>query len=102
VHPRSQAKHDQFCKIVHPHREPLPSLESFSSPDTAARPSRTPRWKLANRSLVDAADLVGTGAAGSGDAVPGTRFALGTRLGSPADVVPPVAGALAAAAASQP
>ncbi len=39
---------------------------------------------------------------GSDEAVPGTRLAFGTRLGSPAVVVPADEGAAAAAAASQP
>ena len=88
--------------IVHPHREPASSSEPSRSPAAAARPCRTPRWKLAKRSLVADADRAGTGASLAGAAVPGTRLACGTRFGSPAIVVPPVAGELAAAAASQP
>ena len=68
----------------------------------AARPSLTPRWKLANRSRVAEADRAGAGADGSAAAVPGTRLALGTRLGSPAVVTPLDDGSAAAAAACQP
>src|SRR5690349_13161186 len=74
-----------------------------SSPWCAARASRTPRWKLARRSLVCAADLAG--AEGAGDVPPtppGTRFAWGTRFGSPTEVVPLETGACATSAASQP
>src|SRR5208282_6047213 len=63
------------------------------SPPTTARPCLTPRWKLAKRSRVAAADLAdGVGADASAveaAAVPGTRLARGTRFGSPACVMPP-------------
>src|SRR5262249_38529832 len=71
----------------------------------AARPSRIPRWKLASRSLACVAYLAGDGAADaavSTPTVPGTRFALGTRLGSPDSVTPPDVGTCAASAARQP
>src|SRR5215471_2348185 len=60
-----------------------------------------PCWKLAMRSLVCAADRVGAGAAAE-PALPGTRFAIGTRLGRPARVVPEDTGALATPAACHP
>src|SRR6266704_5767671 len=87
-----------------PHVPPSSSRSWDSSvPRRAARPSLTPRWKLAKRSLVAAAERAGAGAAaGSSPAVPGTRFALGTRFGRPADVTPPDEGALTASAARQP
>jgi len=64
-----------------------------------------PRWKLARRSCACAADRAGTGGGGAADAlltVPGTRFACGTRTGSPAAVVPPDTGDCATSAARQP
>src|ERR1022692_3478481 len=74
-----------------------------SSPRRTARPSLVPRWKFAKRSLVAAAERAGTGtAAGSDPAVPGTRFAFGTRFGSPAGVRPLDDGALATSAARRP
>src|SRR5262249_14272504 len=63
--------------------------------------SRMPRWKLARRSLVCAADRAGAGVAPP-LTPPGTRFALGTRLGRPTAVVPPETGAGATSPASQP
>ena len=53
------------------------------------------------RSLVCAADRDGAGA-GEGPALPGTRFAIGTRLGRPARVVPEDTGARATPAARHP
>src|SRR5450755_2780051 len=74
-----------------------------SSPRRAARPSLIPRWKFAKRSLVAAAERAGAGAAtGSDPAVPGTRFAFGTRFGRPAGVMPLEDGVLATSAARQP
>src|SRR6185437_6628657 len=66
-----------------------------------------PRWKLASRSLACVADLAGAGAdidvaAASAPTAPGTRFARGTRLGSPDSVTPPDVGTCAASAARQP
>src|SRR5215470_16496547 len=64
-----------------------------------------PRWKLASRSLACAADLADAGAADaavSAPTAPGTRFARGTRLGSPDSVTPPDVGTCAASAARQP
>src|SRR5690349_142698 len=58
-------------------------------------------WKLAMRSLVCAADRGGAGAA-EAPALPGTRFAIGTRLGRPARVVPEDTGACATPAACHP
>src|SRR5258708_37385231 len=83
---------------------PSPGTSSAPSPFSAllaARASRTPRCRLANLSLVAAADRTGAGVADS-VAVPGIRFALGTRLGKPATVVPPEVGATAASATFQP
>src|SRR5450432_598150 len=74
-----------------------------SSPRRAARPSLIPRWKFAKRSLVAAAERAGAGTAtGSDPAVPGTRFAFGTRFGRPAGVRPLEEGVLATSAARQP
>src|ERR1022692_4866076 len=74
-----------------------------SSPRRAARPSLIPRWKFAKRSLVAAAERAGAGTAtGSDPAVPGTRFAFGTRFGRPAGVRPLEDGVLATSAARQP
>ncbi len=67
----------------------------------SARASRTPRCRLANRSLVAAADRTGAAVVVSA-AVPGIRFAFGTRLGKPASVVPLELGAAAASATFQP
>src|SRR5215813_7004460 len=65
-----------------------------------------PRWKLASRSLACEAVLAGVGAADvaaeSAPTAPGTRFARGTRLGSPDSVTPPDVGTCAASAARQP
>jgi len=64
-----------------------------------------PRWKLARRSCACAADRAGAGGGGAVAAlltVPGTRFAFGTRTGSPAAVVPPDTGEFATSAARQP
>src|SRR5215472_15780437 len=83
-----------------PGTSPVPS--DLSIP-VAARPSLIPRCRLANLSLVAAADRVGAATgAGASLAVPGIRLAWGTRLGSPATVVPPEAGATATSAARQP
>src|SRR5260370_18429637 len=71
----------------------------------AARPSRTPRWKLAMRVLTTSGDLVGASASASPPpppTEPGTRLALGTRLGRPAWGVSPADGAASAWAARQP
>jgi len=70
----------------------------------AARAFRMPRWKAARRSCAWAADRAGTGGGGAAAAltVPGTRFALGTRTGSPAAVVPADTGACATSAACHP
>src|SRR5215472_15977456 len=68
------------------------SVPDDSSLRSAARPSRAPRWKLAIRCLVVAAERVGAGmyAAASCCSVtpPGTKFACWTRLGRPAGVRP--------------
>src|SRR5712692_4880614 len=76
------------------------ALSPLSAP-LAARLSRIPRCKLAKRSLVAAADRTGAGVTVS-PAVPGIRFAFGTRRGRPASVVPPELGTTAASAAFQP
>jgi hypothetical protein len=81
-----------------PGTSPVPSAFSVA---LAARASRTPRCRLANRSLVAAADRTGAEVVVSA-AVPGIRFAFGTRLGKPATVVPPELGATAASATFQP
>src|ERR1700753_1610427 len=73
----------------------------------AARASRTPRWKLASLLRTSSAEredpppLLSAAAAGS-PTDPGTRFARGTRRGSPAVVVSPVLGAATVSAARQP
>src|SRR3984885_14991782 len=88
-----------------PHAVPSSSPSSDSAWPAAARPSLTPRWKLAKRSRVAAADLDGVVAGddpATEPAAPGTRFACGTRFGSPADVTPLDDGALTAWAARQP
>src|SRR5580700_2223536 len=88
-----------------PHAVPSSSPSSDSAWPAAARPSLTPRWKLAKRSRVAAADLDGVVAGddpATEPAAPGTRFACGTRFGSPADVTPADDGALTASAARQP
>jgi hypothetical protein len=84
-----------------PGTSPVPCALSMP---VAARPSRIPRWRLAKRSLVAAADRAGAGGGASAVAVavPGMRFAWGTRRGRPATVVPPEAGATATSAARQP
>src|SRR5579859_5658151 len=71
----------------------------------AARPSRTPRWKLAMRVLAASGDLVSASASASPPpppTEPGTRLALGTRFGRPAWVVFPADGTATAWAARQP
>src|ERR1700759_195196 len=74
----------------------------------AARASRTPRWKLASLLRTSSAEREGpppllSGAAAPGSPTdPGTRFARGTRRGSPAWVVEPVVGAATVSAARQP
>src|SRR6204780_492350 len=88
-----------------PHAVPSSSPASDSAWPAAARPSLTPRWKLAKRSRVAAADLDGVVAGddpATEPAAPGTRFACGTRFGRPADVTPLDDGALTAWAARQP
>ena len=55
----------------------------------------TPCWKLAKRSLVcEAVRTGGSGGTAARARPPGTRLALGTRLGRPATVVPAVTGAV--------
>src|SRR5580704_3046726 len=74
-----------------------------SSPGPLARAFLIPCWKLDSRCLVCEADRPGTGGACTpGPAPPGTRFALGTRLGSPASVVSANTGARTASAACHP
>src|SRR5260370_41380647 len=83
---------------------PSPGTSPVPSPFSvvlSARASRTPRCRLANRSLVAAADRTGAAVVVSA-AVPGIRFAFGTRLGKPASVVPLELGATAASATFQP
>jgi mucin-6/19 len=82
-----------------------PSLPAPLVPCAAARALRMPRWKLARRSCARVADRPGAGGEGAVAVlltVPGTRFAFGTRTGSPAAVVPPDTGACATSAARQP
>ena len=76
----------------------------ISSSGAAARPSWMPRWRLARRSRVCDAGREGVGRVGTGVAptLPGTKFAFGTRVGSPATVIPPDTGAFATCAARQP
>src|ERR1700722_14032243 len=74
-----------------------------SSSGPLARAFLIPCWKLDSRCLVCEADRPGTGGAcATGPAPPGTRFALGTRLGSPAPVVSANTGARTASAACHP
>src|SRR5215468_1315487 len=61
-----------------------------------------PCWKLAMRSLVCAAVRAGAAAGAAALTPPGTRFAIGTRLGRPARVVPEDTGACATSAACHP
>src|SRR5690348_18412661 len=61
-----------------------------------------PCWKLAMRSLVCAADRGAAAGTGEAPALPGTRLAIGTRLGRPAGVVPEDTGACATPAACHP
>ena len=86
---------------------PPHSVQDLSSPPgfavslATARPSLTPRWNPASRSRAAAADRFGTTGCVLGMA-PGTRFAFGSRLGSPADVEAPEIGASTVSAARQP
>src|SRR3984885_3582810 len=74
-----------------------------SSSGPLARAFLIPCWKLDSRCLVCEADRPGTGGAcATGPAPPGTTFALGTRLGSPAPVVSANTGARTASAACHP
>src|SRR5690242_409814 len=61
-----------------------------------------PCWKLAMRSLVCAADRGAAAGTGEAPALPGTRLAIGTRLGRPAGVVPEDTGDCATPAACHP
>src|SRR5690606_37708996 len=73
------------------------------SSSSSARPLRTPCWQLESLLRSRSGDTGGAGAGdGAGAAVPGTRFALGVRLGRPELVTPPIAGSRAATAACQP
>src|SRR5580704_16277649 len=84
---------------------PPHAVPSSSPSSDSAWPALTPRWKLAQRPRVAAADLDGVVAGddpATEPAAPGTRFACGTRFGSPADVTPLDDGALTAWAARQP
>src|ERR1700722_17629393 len=74
-----------------------------SSSGPLARAFLIPCWKLDSRCLVCEADRPCTGGAcAPGPAPPGTRFALGTRLGSPGSVVSANTGARTASAARHP
>src|SRR6185437_7236960 len=66
--------------------------------------SRTPRWKLAIRVRIISADRTGgaTSLSSPPPTDPGTGLARGTRVGSPAVVVSPAAGAAATRAARHP
>src|SRR5258708_29992620 len=68
-----------------------------------ARASRTPRWKLASLLRTSSAEREGPPPlAAESPTDPGTRFARGTRRGSPAVVVAPVVGAATVWAARHP
>ena len=67
-----------------------------------ARPSVTPRWNPASRSRTSAAERLGASAGCERGTAPGTRFAFGSRLGSPASVGDPAAGDSTVCAARQP
>src|SRR5699024_1466270 len=82
------------CHWCHSYVKPSPSR---------FRPSRTPRWKPEKRLRTRSALRVGTCLKFSGlGAVPGTRFALGTRFGNPEVVSPPASGSAAVRAAFHP
>src|SRR4051812_15095164 len=65
-----------------------------------------PCWKLDSRLRTRSGDSGGIGVGGAcgstGAGEPGTRLALGTRLGRPEEVMPPSEGSAAACAACQP
>src|SRR5690606_28018489 len=75
-------------------------------PVRSLRAARKPCWKLDSRLRIRSGETDGTGMTPLGadalSAEPGTRFALGTRLGSPAGVWPSRTGSAAACAAVQP
>ena len=77
------------------------SSPGFAASLATARPSLTPRWNPASRSRAAAGDLFGTTGCVPGT-VPGTRFAFGSRWGSPAAVEPPEDGESTVSAACQP
>src|SRR5271165_138820 len=77
------------------------SSPGFAASLATARPSLTPRWNPASRSRAAAGDLFSTTACVPGT-VPGTRFAFGSRWGSPAAVEPPEDGESTVSAACQP
>ena len=90
---------------VTPHSEVSSSPPPASSPSAAARPLRDPALEAGEtiprrrrRTSAHRRRRPGLGAA----AAPGTRFARGTRFGSPADVTPPEDGACTTSAARQP
>src|SRR4051812_2522160 len=72
----------------------------------SSRAARKPCWKLDRRLRTRSGETEGIGATPFGaeavSAEPGTRFALGTRLGSPAAVAPSRAGSTTASARCQP
>src|SRR5690606_4132632 len=80
--------------------------EGARPPWRSSRAARKPCWKLDSRDRIRSGETAGTGVTPLGaDAVsaePGTRLALGTRLGSPAAVEPSRTGSAAACAADQP
>src|SRR5260370_11880955 len=80
----------------------LSSAPGFAVSLAAARPSVTPRCNPVSRSRASAADRLGAATGGALGMAPGTRFAFGSRLGSPAVVGAPVVGVSIVFAACQP
>src|SRR6516164_6641122 len=99
---------DKPVQVLHRGRwaHALSSLPGSSvrpnSAGAAARPSLMPCWKLASRCLTCSAVRDAVSAGATVVTPPGTRFALGTRLGRPELVVPEDTGASATSAACQP
>src|SRR5260370_27604132 len=85
----------------------IPVQDLSSAPGLAvwragARPSVTRRCNPVSRSRASAAERLGAATGGAVGMVPGTRFAFGSRLGSPAVVGAPGVGVSTVFAARQP
>src|SRR5260370_24218408 len=80
----------------------LSSAPGFAVSLAAARPSVTPRCNPVSRSRASAAERLGAATGGALGMAPGTRFALGRRLGSPAVSGAPVVGVFTVVPARQP